>query len=48
MIIPVKTNYEYLWELMGELEQQCETCRFRKSVLDFGTHAEEYPMCSVD
>jgi len=46
MIIPVKVRrYEYLWELMGELEQTCETCRFRKSVREFNDHAVDYPMC---
>lgn len=46
MIIPVKIRrYEYLWELMGELEQTCETCRFRKSVREFAGHARDYPMC---
>lgn len=40
MIIPGRTTrYEYMWEMMGEVEQQCETCVFRKDDND------EFPMC---
>lgn len=45
-VIPTQAGYEYLWDLIGSIEEnQCVTCRFRKNPDEEGQHAIEYPMC---
>lgn len=43
-----KDGYEYLWDLMNDIEEkQCRTCAFSKLVTEGADnqHADEYPMC---
>lgn len=45
-LTPNKAGYQYLWDMITDIEQnQCVTCRFRKNPDDEGQHAQEYPMC---